>query len=125
MAKYRLISNGVQDMETKAFIPDCGGNRHWQEYQEWLGLGNTPDPEFTTEQIEERAWNELRSERNSLLTKTDFMMSYDFYNTVLTSDERTQLSTYRQTLRDLPENTIDPSTPTWPSKPQIVLDYGI
>lgn len=127
MAKYRLLSSGgVQDKETGAFIPNSGGNRHWREYQEWLLVdGNTPDPEFTEQEITDRAWNDLRSERTILLTKTDFMMSMDFYNNVLTSDQKIELSTYRQTLRDLPENTVDPASPSWPTKPQVVTDYGL
>ena len=44
MAKYKLVDNGVLDTETGAYIPNAEGNRHWQEYQEWLAAGNTPDP---------------------------------------------------------------------------------
>jgi hypothetical protein len=42
--KYKLTENGVLDTETGAHIPNAEGNRHWQEYQEWLAAGNTPDP---------------------------------------------------------------------------------
>ena len=44
MAKYRLTEEGVLDTETGGHIPNDSGNRHWQEYQEWLVEGNTPDP---------------------------------------------------------------------------------
>ena len=42
--KYKLTENGVLDTETGAHIPNAEGNRHWQEYQDWLAEGNTPDP---------------------------------------------------------------------------------
>ena len=35
----------------------------------------------------------------------------------LSSDKKAEWATYRQTLRDLPANTADPSNPTWPTKP--------
>lgn len=52
MAKYKLQNNGVLDTETGASIPNASGNRHWQEYLEWVALGNVADPEKTVEQIE-------------------------------------------------------------------------
>jgi hypothetical protein len=27
-----------------SYIPNCSGNRDWQDYQTWLDQGNTPDP---------------------------------------------------------------------------------
>lgn len=52
MAKYQLIGDGspvqgVKDTETGAFIPNAPGNRHWQEYLDWLegSPENVPDPD--------------------------------------------------------------------------------
>jgi len=53
MAKYKLRAHGVLDTETGAHIPESDGNRHWREYLRWLAAGNTPDPEFTDEQLAE------------------------------------------------------------------------
>ena len=44
MKKYKLTDSGVQRPEDGACIPDCVGNRDWDEYQIWLTDGNTPDP---------------------------------------------------------------------------------
>jgi hypothetical protein len=52
MAKYKLSGNGVKDNETGACIPNSNANRHWKEYQEWVAEGNTPDPEFTQEELD-------------------------------------------------------------------------
>lgn len=48
---YKLTKDGVQNLETMAFIPESESNREWLRYQKWLAEGNTPDPEFTAEEL--------------------------------------------------------------------------
>lgn len=55
-------------------------------------------------------WKALRTKRNQLLTETDYLALSD----VKLSPE---MAEYRQALRDLPANTIDPANPVWPTKP--------
>ena len=55
---YKLIGgNGVKRSDG-ACIPNCADNRDWKEYQEWLAEGNTPEPEFTTEELTAKAMAE-------------------------------------------------------------------
>jgi hypothetical protein len=122
MAKYKISGDGIKDTETGAYIPNAGGNRHWQEYLEWVADGNVPDDEFTEQELIDRAWVDLRSKRDLLLKQTDFMMTYDFYYNVMSAQEKTDLTAYRAALRDLPSNTIDPSNPVWPTQPQVVIN---
>lgn len=56
-------------------------------------------------------WTKLRDQRNKLLAETDYLALSD----VTMSSEMT---TYRQALRDLPANTTDPANPVWPTKPE-------
>jgi len=76
---------------------------------------------LTTEEIQEREayvrdvlpvlfWENLRLHRNQLLTETDYLALAD---STLTDEMRD----YRQALRDLPANTVDPANPVWPTKP--------
>ena len=58
----------------------------------------------------ERNWIKLRLERDSKLAETDWMASSDLVLDLAWKN-------YRQSLRDLPSNTADPKSPTWPSKP--------
>jgi hypothetical protein len=125
MAKYKISGTGVQDTELGHFIPNDTGNRHWVEYLAWVDDGNTADPEFTELELEEIAWSDLRSQRDYLLLKTDFMMAYDYYNNIMDGAEQSAVTTYRSELRDLPANTVDPTNVTWPTKPQIIIDNGI
>ena len=53
---------------------------------------------------------ELRLKRNQLLTETDYLALVD---STLTDE----MQAYRQALRDLPANTVDPANPVWPTKP--------
>jgi hypothetical protein len=52
----------------------------------------------------------LRYKRNQLLTETDYLALAD---STLTAE----MQAYRQALRDLPANTVDPANPVWPTKP--------
>ena len=59
----------------------------------------------------QNAWSKLRYDRNQLLADTDYLALSD----VTLSSEMT---TYRQALRDLPANSTDPANPVWPTKPE-------
>ena len=52
----------------------------------------------------------IRAKRNKLLADTDYLALSDV---TLSTD----MQAYRQSLRDLPANTSDPASPTWPVKP--------
>ena len=77
----------------------------------------TPEQE-TARDAEEAAWaagaNDrafavLREKRDQLLNNTDWWV----LRGSITEDQ----TTYRQALRDLPANTADPTSITWPEKP--------
>jgi hypothetical protein len=62
------------------------------------------------QRLEDKALEALRTERNRLLSETDFYALSD----VTMSPEMTE---YRQLLRDLPANTEDVFNPIYPEKP--------
>ena len=57
-----------------------------------------------------RAQDRLRARRNQLLAETDF---YALSDVTMSTD----MSTYRQALRDIPSASGWPHTHTWPTKP--------
>jgi hypothetical protein len=66
-------------------------------------------------------WEELRDLRNQRLTQSDWTQVYD---APLTELQKTAWQTYRQQLRDLPENITEPKPlvldsnhPSWPILP--------
>ena len=60
------------------------------------------------------SWASLRSERNALLVSSDWTQYND---SPLADEAKAEWVTYRESLRDLPENTDDPANPTWPTPP--------
>lgn len=64
----------------------------------------------TTAVVNARQLKTLRTTRNGLLAETDYLALSDV---TLSSD----MTLYRQALRDLPANTSDPANPVWPTKP--------
>ena len=66
------------------------------------------------ELIDAQPWNELREERNKRLSQCDWVGIRAFTTNTPVPEE---WKTYMQTLRDLPANTEDPSSPVWPQEP--------
>lgn len=52
---YKLFSNGVKRKADGACIPNDPSNKDWVKYQQWLAEGNTPDPEYTQEELDQQA----------------------------------------------------------------------
>lgn len=75
----------------------------------------TPTPEeqaaLAALEIQEE-WANLRSFRNHLLSASDWRSTLDY-----PYDNQHEWSAYRRALRDLPQNTIDPSSVEWPTPP--------
>lgn len=60
----------------------------------------------------------VRARRNSLIEETDFLLMSDY---PISEEALAALKTYRQALRDVPEQTGFPNTIEWPSKPEVIL----
>lgn len=60
---------------------------------------------------EAQSWFDFRQERNRRLSACDWTQVSD------APVDREAWATYRQALRDLPENTDDPRYPIWPQRP--------
>jgi hypothetical protein len=70
------------------------------------------EQDYTRDSIPiEYVWERLRNERNNLLGKTDYKMIPD------APWDTEPWAAYRQALRDLPEQTIDPREAVWPEPP--------
>lgn len=54
---YKLIEGGVRRSDG-ASIPDSMDNFDWVEYQQWLAEGNTPDPQYTEQELIDIAQNQ-------------------------------------------------------------------
>lgn len=70
-------------------------------------------PAPTTEEVAAQ----VRSQRDALIAQTDYLMMSDY---PISEEDKTLLETYRQALRDIPEQEGFPSNVQWPVAPQCV-----
>jgi hypothetical protein len=76
----------------------------------WKYLG--PNESYTEETIPtEYVWERLRLRRDQLLAQSDHRMVID------APWDTAPWAAYRQTLRDMPEQTSDPREAVWPEPP--------
>jgi hypothetical protein len=100
---------------------DKYGDFEWSitedDYDSLVWRSDSPKPSletleaFVAESNTNLAFKRLRAERDKLLSACDWTQISD------ASVDKVAWATYRQELRDLPENTIDPENPIWPIPP--------
>lgn len=73
-----------------------------------------PEEELEAIQVEE-FWVRLRQRRDGLLQKSDWTQMPD---APLDATKKEEWKVYRQQLRDLPANTLDPRQVEWPTPPE-------
>lgn len=84
--------------------------------EKWkVNVSVTPNVvESTTPPVTFDHWESLRTIRTNLLKDCDWTQAPD---SPLTDAKKTEWQTYRQALRDMPNNASDPTSVTWPTKP--------
>jgi len=60
--------------------------------------------------------DEVRQERDRLITETDWTQTLDC---PLPDEKKTEFLAYRQSLRDIPQTYTNPDDVVWPTKPTI------
>ncbi len=61
------------------------------------------------------AWRKIRKERNQLLKDSDYIMVSD---APITAEKKEEWETYRQALRDIPQDYDSPDEVVYPDKPE-------
>lgn len=79
---YKLTGNGVFNKETNEYIPNNPGLSQWQEYQEWLNEGNSPEPLETLEEKRKRRKKEITNQVNNKI-KSMMSLEGDLYELAL------------------------------------------
>ena len=108
---YQLTEHDViLKLDENMSIPKAEGNRHYQEYLAWLEEGNEPLP--VPEKTDEELAHIARMERGELLKKSDWTQLPDVSESI-----RLAWASYRQALRDVPQQEEFPSNINWPIAP--------
>lgn len=74
--------------------------------KQWISQGNTPEPEFTEEELINQNQDKFRFERDSLLKKVDIAI----YKAEDLEQDSKVLRVYRQKLRDSTINWVMPES---------------
>lgn len=87
---YKLIgTKSVKRLADGAYIPFADGNRDYEEYKLWLEEGNTPEPEFTEEEIKVSTLNKQIQEAKTYLSETSWIWE-KYSRNVLSLKDMTQ-----------------------------------
>jgi hypothetical protein len=130
IAQDVLFANGATEVRDLEMFNDP------QTEEEFSQLHYTSPTPITWEQyqaalpecLHKRGLKIIRSRRNTCLQKTDYVMTFDFINTISNRDD---WITYRQSLRDFPDEvrtivwvvpglTIDWDATGFPKEPLII-----
>lgn len=84
-------------------------NGRIEQYAEAAPVPAVPEP------TEEQQEMQIRSQRNSLLSLSDWTQLAD---APLTAEQKQEWAEYRQALRDVPEQADFPDAVVWPSAPE-------
>ncbi|WP_251570711.1 tail fiber assembly protein [Parasutterella muris] len=75
-------------------------------------------PQPTETEIAEQKANSARAQRDRLLSQTDYLVSGDY---PISAADLAAVKTYRQALRDVPEQEGFPDSVVWPEMPQVTV----
>jgi hypothetical protein len=117
LEKSRLIEQIIKGLDIVP--PRYEWELTWESIKFPEGYEKPPKEEFEAklqELIDAQPLKELRTKRNTLLAKTDYVATIDYPHP--TPEKKQEWLDYRQALRDLPSVTEDPANPVWPVPPE-------
>ena len=79
------------------------------------GVVTVTEPAGWLENKTNEAWEKIRKERNQLLKDSDYIMVSD---APVTTEKKEEWETYRQVLRDIPQDYDSPDEVVYPDKPE-------
>lgn len=89
-------------------VPKADGNKEYELIKQWISEGNTPEPEFTEEEIRTKFENEFRQNRDNLLSTVVDHYQKPLVWESLTTEQQDKVRVYRQALLDSTNNWILP-----------------
>ena len=102
--------------------PDASWSMYGDDYNtlNWTAQNTLPKPTeaeiraFDAEVSLELRWDIVREQRTGLLVESDWTQ---LNNTPLTSEQVSAWANYRQALRNIPQQGVEPEQVVWPTQP--------
>ena len=111
--KIYINHDSIIDLEGLC-IPKDPANRHYTLFLEELERGEAELVPYVAPAPHTPTWEQIRSQRDSLLTASDWAIISD----AAPKPSKEAWLTYRQALRDIPQNFSAPEEVVWPTKPE-------
>lgn len=73
----KLQQNGYL-LNNEMSVPKADGNREYELIKQWLSEGNTPEPEFTEEELAQQAKDKQIADAKAYLSSTDYKFTADY-----------------------------------------------
>lgn len=65
---YKLIgTNSVQRLSDGATIPFVNGNIDYEDYKNWIEIGNIPEPEFNSDELNKKRIADIKSKASEII----------------------------------------------------------
>jgi len=117
--RYAIIDNGIV-VNIAIATPEFAQEQGWIECAEGVdigwsfdGTGNAVEPPIDLVLLA----NNARAKRDKLLAESDVMVLPDRW-AAMTTEQQAAWATYRQALRDIPQQEGFPATVVWPTQPE-------
>ena len=100
---FSITDAQFKDLSDRCDASESGGVITIIKSAEWLENKNN------------EAWRKIRKKRNQLLKDSDYIM---FPDITITAEKKEEWTTYRQVLRDIPQDYDSPDEVVYPDKPE-------
>lgn len=118
--KVNKTTNIVENVEVWDAQPAETADHKWFPHTdgEHVRIDDTiaPDGTVTNKADTPPSLEEIKTERNLLLQESDFTQLPDISDSIL-AGTKAEWATYRQALRDVPDNLDENGFPVWPTMP--------
>lgn len=110
-------SMSSHDIEMRELVKKFSQEKGFREKRgEDLSWSVEQIPEKTPEELKRDSENQIRSKRDYLISETDRYLLADIY-AGLSEEQKKEITSYRQALRDVPQQESFPESVEWPVKP--------
>lgn len=101
--------------EGTMYVPVAEGNRHYQEIKAWIAEGNTPEAEFTEEELATKALESFKTEVKAALDATTTTVLRCYQAGISFPTEWKEYVDALRTLLNATEVTTLPTRPDYPA----------